>query len=203
MKDLIALVADKVIEQTLHALLSREKSLGIHHLDAEIYIHPHHDPGVFNEAGFFLAQFKDRFDYALVMFDRVGSGHEEINAYEIQSLVQKRLDDNSWKDRSGVIVLDPELEVWIWTDSPHVSKTLGVEYKYLKNILRKYSNNINSKPSEPKTLMKETLFRSGMPLSSSLYAKIARNVSFKYCKDPAFHQLRDYLIKWFRIEIKE
>lgn len=47
MKDLVCVVADKQIAATLDALLLRPRALGIRSVEAEILVHPHHDPGCY------------------------------------------------------------------------------------------------------------------------------------------------------------
>ena len=44
---------------------------------------------------------------------------------QLESLVEKRLQDNGWRDRCAVITLVPELEAWVWSDSPMVDVVLG------------------------------------------------------------------------------
>ena len=200
MKDMVALVSDGTIKSTLEQLLGRDRSFGIRNVDADIFVHPHHDPGVLKNAGKFLAPYLNRYHYALVIFDLEGSGQEIKSAQKLQSIVQKQLNDTGWKDRSGVVVIDPELEVWVWTDSPHVSSVLGIQYQFLKDLLINNATTINNKPSNPKKLMEEILLHSRIPRSSSLYAKLAKNVGLKHCSDPAFCQLRDYLTSWFGLE---
>jgi len=192
MKDLLVLVADKTMNVVINQLLERNKSFGIRKISFDIYSHPHHDPGVLLEAGEFLASYNTHYDYSLVMFDRVGCGQKQKSVQELKDSVQNQLNNSGWEDRSGVIIIDPELEVWVWSDSPHVSKVLHIQYKELRAIL----NNSMIKKN-PKEQMKEILRRSKIPWSSSLHQKIARNVSLKNCSDQAFCQMREYLLSWF------
>ena len=53
------------------------------------------------------------FEYALVVLDRVGCGAAAPRK-EIQHAVEHDLSANGWRDRSKAIVIDPELETWIW-----------------------------------------------------------------------------------------
>ncbi len=200
MKDMVALVADNTMKITLQQLLDRKESFGIRHINTDIYAHPNRDPGLLNEAGNFLNSFVDSYKYALVMFDREGCGQEKKSVQKLESIVQKQLNETGWENRSCVVVIEPELEVWVWTDSPHVSSVLGVTYKSLKKLLSDNAITSNYKPLNPKELMEEILFRSRIPRSSSLYAKLAKNVSLKNCSDPAFCRLSKYLTSWFGLD---
>ena len=51
--------------------------------------------------------------YALVMFDRDGSGDSSPRE-DIRTSVDAQLSAAGWPDRSKTIVIDPELEVWMW-----------------------------------------------------------------------------------------
>ena len=45
-KDLVVLVADKDMEHALKGLLGRPRALGIREIEADIRVHPRHDPCV-------------------------------------------------------------------------------------------------------------------------------------------------------------
>ena len=59
------------------------------------------------------------------MFDHEGSGQEDKTAVEVTSDLKTRLEQNGWKDRAEIILLEPELEAWVWSVSPHVDEVLG------------------------------------------------------------------------------
>lgn len=196
MKDLLVLTADKNMTTTLENLLSRTKSFGIKEILYDVYSHRYHDPGVLRDGDKFLIQFIHLYQYALVVFDRKGCGRESTTTDELRNELQRKLNHTGWKDRSGVIVLDPELEAWVWSDSIHVSRVLGIQYKELKEILGKCPPG-KLKPDNPKELFESILRKSRIPRSSSLYAHLARNVGFQHCTDGAFHQLKSLLHEWF------
>lgn len=69
-KQLIVLTADVQQKQTVETLLSKRwESLGIRQIQADIFPHPRRDPGVYHEAGNFLASFVEQYSHALVMID--------------------------------------------------------------------------------------------------------------------------------------
>lgn len=197
MKDLVGLAADKKMEAALRQLLCREQALGIRNVEADIFRHPRHDPGVLLEAGKFLSVLVGQYRYALAMFDREGCGQEIRTATELQEQVQQQLDDAGWRDRSCVLVLDPELENWVWSDSPHVAEVLGVDKATLRKMVGDSTAPGGVKPSHPKELMATVLRQSKVAWSAALYVELAQKVSFERCSDPAFLRLKHCLAKWF------
>ena len=43
---------------------------------------------------------------------------------ELESLIENRL-ARHWADRAAAIVIDPELENWLWADSLHMAQSVG------------------------------------------------------------------------------
>lgn len=125
MKDLVVLVPDKNTEVALRSLLStRWESLGIRQVEFDIFTHPQRDPGVYQRAAEFLRNFQNKYRYALVVFDLEGCGAEGSRA-EVQEKVKDSLGAAGWRGRSAVVVIDPELEVWVFSESPHVIHVLA------------------------------------------------------------------------------
>jgi hypothetical protein len=181
----------------IQAILQRPEALGIRPLSADVFVHVHRDPGILNGAHEFLAPLAAHYKYALVMFDRKGCGREEY-AGDLGQEVQSRLDSGGWGQRSAVVVIDPELEVWVWSDSPHVPEVLGLSSENLETLLStKYRPPGQAKPDNPKEAMEEALWKSRTPRSSSIYSRLAQEVSLERCKDKAFVRLRTCLQEWF------
>lgn len=112
-KDLIVLVADIQQEKTLATLLeARCESLRIRKPTHDIFPHPERDPGVYAKAGNFLNVFVNQFRYALVLLDAAWEG-SPASANEIANKIQNDLNRNGWENRSAVVVIDPELEIWV------------------------------------------------------------------------------------------
>ncbi|HIE01121.1 MAG TPA: hypothetical protein EYP59_12680 [Thiotrichaceae bacterium] len=103
MKDLVILVADKNMEYAVKGLLSRPEALSIREISFDIFIHPYHDPGCLNEGHYFLQSALNQYRHALILFDREGCGREGLTRQE--------------------------LEIWVWSDSPHVAEILGWKNK--------------------------------------------------------------------------
>ena len=123
-KDLAVLVADHNIEQALSGLFTRPEALGIRPIDVEIYVHPQRDPGCATRGVEFLSNFSKQYRHGLLIFDREGSGREQKQPQEMQQELNREL-DSAWDKRARAVVLNPELEMWIWSDSPHVDDVAG------------------------------------------------------------------------------
>jgi hypothetical protein len=145
-----------------------------------------------------LRIFAGKYAYALVMFDRDGCGCLE-NAVQLADFVQGNLDRSGWQGRSKVIVIDPELEIWIWSNSPHVAACLGWDNAELRDwlIFKGYLQPSEHKPQTPKIAFMDALRTKGKQKSSSLFSKIAELVSFDRCTDSAFQQFKSTLQGWF------
>lgn len=201
-RDLVCLVADKNIEQALRALLTtRPQSLGIRDVSFEIYVHPESDPACSRRAHDFLRPFVNRFSYALVVFDREGSGQEHFSREALEENLEVLLSGSGWTERAAVVAIDPELEAWVWSRSPNVATALGWQGKspdlaswlIQKNLLVEGQ----VKPSRPKESMELALREVRKPRSSSIYYQLAQKVGLLGCEDPSFAKLRRCLLRWF------
>ncbi len=200
-KDLIILAADKNMEQTVRSLLGRTESLRIQALQFDIFIHPAKDPGCRDDAHTFLRAFSSRYKRALVMLDRDGCGKEALPRTELELEIEQRLACNGWNDRAAAIVIEPELEIWVWSDSPVVDTAVGwpVGDVRLRDALVDAGFLLDgaTKPADPKGAMEYALGKSKIPRSSSIYSQIARSVSVKRCEDPSFIKFKTVLQSWF------
>lgn len=202
-KDLIVLAADKEMEFCLRGILERSESLGIDKIEFEIYSHPKRDPGCLRTCHDFLRPFAGRFRHALVMLDREGCGKEQLTGAQLEEEIGGRLTSSGWGNRAAAVVIDPELESWIWSDSPEVDAALGWKDRsiplrtWLKNKGFFEGNSI--KPNRPKEAVEAARREVRKPRSASIYKQIADNVSLKRCEDPAFIKLKKILTGWFTV----
>jgi len=201
MRDLIAIVADKDMEFSLKGLLSRPKALGIRSVTADVVVHIERDPGCYRRAHDLLRAFTGRYAHAVVLFDRQGCGVEQKTAGELEHEVEARLQRSGWKSRAVAVVLDPELEVWVWSDSPHVAEVLGWsgERPTLRDWLlaKGFAQQGRAKPRDLKAAMEAVLRRTNCPRSAARYEQLAKRVSFERCVDPVFTKLKKTLRGWF------
>lgn len=109
-----------------------------------------------------------------------------------------------------VIVIDPELEQWVWVSRkiadntfevhPHVVDCFNYKQeKPLHELLRDKRNwdNETAKPTRPKEAVELVLKQTRTPRSSAIYRRIAEHVSVKGCKDDSFKVLLHKLQEWF------
>ena len=200
-RDLIVLVADSQQKQTVATLLTRRQpSLGIRQIaidiDSDIRPHPNRDPGVFHGAGSFLSVFAQQYQRALVVIDAEWGG---LSVEQIEEKIQDDLNKNGWEGRSAVIVINPELEIWVWAQSPHVPRLLGMDWEGIKNLGHQmgYWQEDETKPSRPKELLLEVLRRTGKRRTARLYQQLAQKVGLKTCQDDSFLRFREILQGWF------
>ena len=197
---LVVLVADRDIEEALTVVLGRPRSLGIRPVPFECQRRPNRDGGCRANAAEFLRPFQNRFSHALVVVDREGCGSLETRE-AIEQSVEVELERNGWKAFGKVIVIDPELERWLWSDSPAVLKGLGWNRGYAD--LRAWPeeegvwDHSSAKPRKPKAALNLTLRRRRRRRSARVYGALADQVSLVQCKDPAFGKLRTILQAWF------
>jgi hypothetical protein len=202
MKDLIILVADLDIENVLNGLLPRLESVcGTESFSYDIRRHINRDPGCLNEAADFLRPFSNQYKHALVIFDKEGCGRETDNREILEAKVANALENNGWAvGKVAAVAIEPEVENWMWVNSPAVSKALNwKEPQALYDWLSEngWSQKDASKPNRPKEAIEAVLKRTKKARSSSIYKNIAENVSFRRCEDAAFLKLLATLREWF------
>ena len=200
-KDLIVLVADKNMEAALRSVLKRHESLETRQINFEILVHPHRDPGCLSNAHTLLQPFSQRYLFSVVVFDREGCGQEAKATAELESGVENLLFERGWTDRSCAITIDPELEAWVWKNSPHVSSALGwddgVDNLYLWLKQKGYLEENENRPKRPKEALEAALRNVKKPRSSSIYAELGSKLSLKKCTDHSFLKLKSRLQVWF------
>lgn len=200
-KDLMVVVADKDMEYTLKGLLANPRKLGIRSIEADIQPHPQRDPGCAHRGVEFLSSFSKQYCYGLLMFDYEGSGREDCHPSELQNSLDREFAAPPWEGRARVIVLSPELEAWVWADSPHVDDVAG--WKNRQPPLRRWLMDRGlleqgkSKPARPKEAFEAALYETKTPRSAILYRQIAEKVSLRRCTDKAFQDFQSVLRGWF------
>lgn len=200
-QDLVVLCADLDIEYALKGLLSRPQALAICSVRWRIFRHPHRDPGCFTKSAEFLRPLSARYRHGLVIFDRMGSGQEQLTCEEIEESVTERLARNGWGNRAATVCLDPEVEIWVWSDSPEMDRCLGWADRAedLRDWLetRGLWTSSAPKPEHPKKALRAALREVHRSSSASIFHRLARSVSVTRCVDPAFLKLKRTLQNWF------
>ncbi len=112
-----------------------------------------------------------------------------------------RLAQNGWADHSAAIVIDPELEAWVWGNYAQVEDVLGWQQggEGLRQwlIQKGFLQPPQLKPEHPKEALERALRILKKPRSSAIYHDLATGVSFDRCIDPAFQKLKQTLQNWF------
>ena len=203
MKDLVVLVPDKNAQHAIDALLKRTSALGIRHdVSHDSFVHPERDPGCLRHSHDFLRPLRKKYARALVLFDRWGCGMDNENVSAIQSIVEQNLSSNGWEPEvSGVVVFDPELEAWVFNDSPHVDRALG--WAGREPTLRAWLRDrglmeTGAKPTDPKRAVEEALKFVNKPRSSAIYADLASKAGVSTCSDSSFAKFCRLLREWFK-----
>ena len=201
MMDLVCLVADKNMEAAISGLLARPRALGMRSITAEILVHPRRDPGCFHQAPELLSGYRTGAKHALVIFDHAREGVPAVSAAEVERLAEEQLLRAGMGSWALAVVIEPELEVWVFSDSPHVASAVGWADREpgmrpaleAANLWEKDA----SKPSDPKAALEWALREARRPRSSSIYRDLARRVSTKRCQDRSFVRLQRLLRDWF------
>lgn len=205
MKDLVVLVADKDMKMTLDGLLKRNRSLGIRPIDVGIYAEPGHDPACARAGVKFLDNFYGQFRHALLIFDYEGCGLEHKHSpSELATQIDQCFLESRWGADAKTLVLDPELETWMWSDSPKVSEAIRWKgnRKSLSDWLTRggFLAEGQIKPPRPKEAFEAALAAVRQPRSASIYGRLAATVGFSRCSDSSFSRFRQILREWFPIE---
>lgn len=203
--DLAILVADDHMKSAIMGLLAVPHRLGIRrmYIDVEVHVEPGHDPGCLLRGHETLRPRCRACARAMVIFDRMGCGREHESREALEETVTANLARSGWGDRVAVIVIDPELEAWVWSDSPEVDRCLGWQNQDpdLRTWLRReglWEAGL-PKPVDPKKAMLSALRHVRMPPSAGIYGRLAGSVSVRRCTDPAFTRFRETLQAWFGV----
>ena len=199
MKDLVLLVADKNAQFALKGALQRPEALGIRRIEFEFRVHPGRDGGARKSGPEVLAMERWRFQNGLLVLDYEGSGTDLPGAQDLEAQLDARLRDR-WKERAKAIVIEPELDVWVWGTDNAVAEAIGWPAgKSIRQWLRErgFAVEATGKPSRPKEALESALRVPDLPRSSAVYQRIAERISLRRCTDQAFMRLRNQLVSWF------
>jgi hypothetical protein len=200
--DLIVIVADGDMEATIRSLLARQKSLGIRPIKFDVLRHIQRDAGCRSDSHNYLRTWLNKSRFAMVVFDLEGSGMEAVSRTALEAVVEELLSNSGWRDRCAVVVIEPELEAWVWSDSPLVDELMDWRGKVpaLREWVQsntEYWSVDRIKPERPKEAVEAALREARKQMSSSLYEDLAKRVSVNRCTDPSFSKFREVLRNWF------
>lgn len=207
MRDCVFLLADGTMVAVFEGFFSRERfhlSLNTCAIDfnsKEDIIVGTSDPNTYEQAHELLRGYQYTHRYAVIVLDNDWGGSpgvENITAHIRANMIACGWDDQ----RFEVIVIDPELENWIWQESVHVVEAFEYEEAIpLRQWLREREPPMwldgEAKPARPKEAVEAVLRMTRVPRSSAIYRQIVERVSIKGCTDPAFALLCECLRRWF------
>jgi hypothetical protein len=197
----VFLVADGGMEQMLRGFFGRDqfhRSLGCGPFGfdpaKDIVVAPTKDPGVYGTTRELLRPYEQSHQRAVVMLDAEWEGSPGASA--IHAHVKGEL-TGVW-DNFAVVVIDPELEVWIWQDSPHLSEVFKCPADF-RTILANSGHwpLTAAKPPNPKSALDHLRRKYKVKAFNADFGKLAARISVRNCQDPAFHHLCDHLRAWF------
>ena len=196
------LVADQDMAETLKAVLDRPKSLGIRPIQHDVARHLQRDAGCCHDASRRLRPYPEQYRKAVVVFDKHGCGREDAPREQIQRDVEQELESNGWDgDRAKAVVIEPELEEWVWTGSRNVAHVLGWKggYRDLKGwlVAEGLWSEGDAKPADPKAAMNAVLRKTRTRRSSTIFGDLAKRTTWRGCQCPAFAELEGVLKRWF------
>lgn len=200
MRDLICLVADKNMQAAMKGILSRHQALGIRPISFETIVHPRRDSGCYAQPSELLLGYRGDSEHAIVIMDLQFAG-APFTAAEAEEEVEKKLKESSLAGWARAAVIEPELEVWLFAESPHLEAALGWAGREpsLRSALD--SNGLwpraRFKPADPKRAVEWALRKVAKPRSSSIYRDVADRISLARCSDRSFLRLKEILRGWF------
>ena len=201
MKDLVCVVADKQIKATLEELLRRPLSLGIRPIQAKLLLEPHHDPGCYARPADLLRGYRQAAAHGLIVLDHAWDGVPVASGAELEALIAEKLHQAGMADWAVPVVIEPELEAWVFSTSPYVPDVLGWKgpWPTFRKALeeRNLWTAADAKPADPKAAIEYVLGRTGKSRSASLFRRLARKVNTAGCQDRAFLRLKTLLQTWF------
>lgn len=206
MEDCIFLVADKQMESVFKGFLKERNnyhvSLGTRPFTCEIKAdRAGNDPGLYMRSHELLRPYCHTHQHAVVVLDQDWQGAPEVET--IRTKIKNDLVENGWHGENvEVIVIDPELEIWLWQDSPHIANVFQFDY-YPHPSLRSWLEHkgmwasAQLKPTKPKKAFELLSVEARIPHSGAIYSKIVQRVSVSGCTDTAFRLLLETLQRWF------
>lgn len=209
MRDVVFLVADSTMQQTLEGFFNRDgfhHSLGCGSVDIDpranrdVFVAAgQNDPGLYARADELLRPHCTTHRRAVVMLDADWDGSPGGPAIDrhVSALVA-----NVWEpDEVAVIVLEPEIEAWFWQpDSPHVKAAMNYRgdrpYREVLARAEHWPDGV-TKPPRPKEALEYMRKAHRADLSPAVLRRAAQHVSVRRCQDAAFGLLRETLCRWF------
>ena len=202
--DLVVLVADKDLEEAMKSLLARAYDLNLGPFRFEVRRHPNRDGGCRTGAANFLRPFSNATN-AVWCFSTATDVAADSRARRFRATSMLTFLKTVGRIARRAIVIEPELEAWVWGDLAQLSRSLG--WKGRVSDLRRRLDSLGlwepplAKPSDPKRAMRAAMesapSRHRRRRSARIFGEIAELAAVDACRDPAFNELRNTLQTWF------
>lgn len=209
MRDCVFYVADISMEGAFRGFLSRPDFHLPHNLGTrrfrfdpseDLFRAGGHDPGLFSTGHELIQTFRTSHERAVVVLDAEWDGAPEPQ--EIQEDLTERIAKYGWpRDRFKVIVINPELEAWIWQRNQRVATPLRF------NSVNEMVGAVTAcgiawpdgapKPIRPKEALEAVAKSQRIGWSSAIHRSVTQSVTLAGCQDASFLELRDTLRGWF------
>lgn len=213
MRDIVFLVADGEMQATVEGFF--ENPAFDHRLQCarfefdtkqDLIKHPRKDPGVYQEGHNLLKSYVDTHNYAVVMVDFAFNDNlQKMNYQQFRENIKTNMRSAGWPyDRFFVMAINPELEVLMWqADTRRVEPIF--DYPGESGTLRTWLQDRNLwdtdalKPTDPKAAIDKVRGQSWgrKKTHSQLFKRIAKEVSFRGCKDESFNCLLQQIQAWY------
>lgn len=210
MRPLLVYVADKNMAEAVGGLLSRQAfhhAIGCAPFDFDSrrdikVANGQNDPGIYTRGGELISPFHDEYQHAILIADEEWEGSPGATA--MRDALRRHLDAAGWVGDAGLpLVVSPEADVWLWSDSPHSATALGwASWDELRPALedRGFIQAGHQKPERPKEAAEWALGTKRLPRAAWRYREVASNVSVNRCEDPALLAFLAQLRTWFPAE---
>jgi hypothetical protein len=200
--DLFVILEGSGDEVVLEALLKRPSDLGIR---AVTFKCERRSSAVRTQGPDIAREQRREFRYVICLWDHGGSGREQQPPSRVQGEVQARLNRNTLKGCSKALIIDPELEIWLWQDSAAIASALGVGEDRLAEWLRDWQRKHFPTQTvetlvrqQPKEALEEVIKQSGKKRTSTLYRHITAVANLNlWSGEASFRRLCRTLRRWF------
>ena len=184
---------------TLKGAIGRPESMEIRPIEVDFLVHPGRDGGARKSGPELLRLQRQRCEHAILVLDFEGSGANQSESTALEKELDRQL-SVAWGNSAKAIVIDPELDVWLWGGDNAIHEAISwIGPQGVRQWLREqgFLFDDNNKPTRPKEALQAALRARRLPRSSAVYQEIAEKISLRRCNDRSFIRLRETLSEWF------
>ncbi len=199
--DLVVLVPDSHWRAVIEAIIPRHRALGTRPIVMkEPIVQSRRDPGVRSEGPAMLRLHARTTQHALLILDFEGSGARG-SAEGLRGDLQQRLDED-WNGQALALVVEPELEAWLWGASDHLPAVIERPDAPRPSDWARTQGRLGrgvAKPDRPKEVLEAWLKAHRDAPSASIWRGLAMRASLDptRCQQPSFQRFVRTLREWF------